>query len=198
MSPRRSLVLVTLLSLGCGAGNGAGGGKPETWTGTLTGTNAVSDFNCPNGNFSESATFTLTVPSSLTAAIRVPYNMDAEIRSGTGHFTGDEGIGTQCGSAGPYTIIASHTDTDVVVDIASVVNDSGPTPEINFYAPAGSLFPFHLHQTTTGADTTIDDEYCDLLPTNVTDGQITGTWKGSGGGSASGNHARGTFTLTKQ
>lgn len=183
-------------------GTGGGGVTPsgESWDGTFSGSSDTSTFFCSNGVVSHTGSFSITVPRSLTAALKVPYDSSARITSGSGRWTSEATPNPNC-QGGPYTIVTERP-TDVAIQVTNaspVVEITGqpPIPEIQLRSDL-VIVPFHLRQTSTNEEVDLGARDVVLEAETVEAGQITGRWKIVGDNSASGNWSKGTFTLKKR
>ncbi len=166
--------------------------SPEAWTGTFTGIGHDAVYG--GGKFVEQGTIDLTFPSSLTAALQLPYNPDTKISSGTGLYTDVESVDEQETVATLYPHTA--TNVPVVVTYASIVNLPPATPEIFFGSTAGQwLIQGKVIGNGAGSDYSRPCTGVVLVADTVSSTMIWGKWRAD---ASSENTAQGWFTLKKK
>lgn len=189
------LLTVSLIGTGCKNSTGSNTTTPEiseTWSGTFTGIGHDAVYG--GGKFIEQGTIDLTFPSSLTAALQIPYNPDTKITSGTGLYTDVESVDEQESVATLYP----HTATNVPVNITygSIVNEPPPIPEIDFNSTDTQwLIQGKVIGNGAGTDYSRPCTGIVLLADTVTSTMVMGRWRAD---AASENTAQGWFTLKKK
>lgn len=185
--PDRASLPVLLLVVACSASG------PETWSGDLIGTNNPG--LCDRAEFAEAHTVSLTFPSGPVAALRQEVS---SIFEGSGTFSGGETVAKPCDDGTIYRLEPSSvSNVALVVTYAGVANPGGAQVK---FASVGAEAPLiHTKITAVGPneDRSVPAAAITLSATSIEDARLEGTWTVSGGGSLSGNAAKGTFVLTK-
>lgn len=188
---------------------GKASGKPETWTGTLTGTQTpVPSKDC--GEFSYAYDVRFTVPSSLVAAFQsgtTDYWIWATDTSGT--LSGKTGISRQspdtscelaAGSFDNFAIFV-NAGTDPVTLKKPLINIATENFGSMFFSAASyrSYDDTYLDgHRELRSETKISQNTLTLTPTSISETSISGTWKEGGDFPPAHWDITGTFTLTKQ
>jgi hypothetical protein len=186
--------LLFLLASGCGGGSaGDGVGGRETWSGNLTGTSVPG--LCDTGQFSEEYSVTLTFNTSI--AKKFTGSPGGGIVTGAGTLSGTESV-TQESRIPDVCVLRSSSVSNAPLDLeAAWDGDYSPSRPSILIHSSQTLIRAYVVMTAINSDVSVEVSELSLTATSVSDREMSGTWTTIGSGSASGNHAGGTFRLVK-